>query len=57
VTGEVLFEADRRYEIDNMEGITAHRDPQSGGMIVTMVSDDNFMPNQRTLLLEFVLAS
>jgi hypothetical protein len=57
VEGEVLFEADRRYEIDNMEGITAHRDPQSGEMIVTIVSDDNFMPNQRTLLLEFALAS
>jgi hypothetical protein len=54
--GPVLFEADDRFEIDNMEGIAIHRDPASGETIVTLVSDDNFSPLQRTLLLEFALA-
>ena len=54
--GPVLFEADDRFEIDNMEGIAIHPDPASGETIVTLVSDDNFSPLQRTLLLEFSLA-
>jgi hypothetical protein len=57
VDGTILFEADDRFEIDNMEGIAVHRDPASGETIVTLVSDNNFSPLQRTLLLEFVLAS
>ncbi|NNM74616.1 esterase-like activity of phytase family protein [Enterovirga aerilata] len=54
--GEVVFEADRGYEIDNMEGITAHRDPATGETVVTLISDDNFSFLQRTVLLEFSLA-
>ena len=57
VDGEVIFEADRRHEIDNMEGIATHRDPASGELVVTLVSDDNFNHRlQRNLLLEFTLA-
>lgn len=55
VDGPVIFEADRSYEIDNMEGIVVHWDGATGETIVTLVSDDNFMPFQRTLLLDFVL--
>ena len=57
VDGEVIFEADRHYEIDNMEGIAIHRDPGAGGLVVTLISDDNFSPLQRTLLLEFSLGT
>ncbi len=56
VNGEVIFEADRGYEIDNMEGIVTHRDPGSGETIVTLMSDNNFSFLQRTLLLEFSLS-
>lgn len=53
--GRVIFEADRAYAIDNMEGMALHRDPGTGEQIVTLISDDNFSPVQRTLLLEFRL--
>lgn len=53
--GEVLFEADRRFVIDNMEGLALHADPRTAETVVTLVSDDNFSPIQRTLLLEFTL--
>lgn len=56
VDGPVIFQADRAYSIDNMEGIAVHRDPGTGGGVVTLISDDNFNPAQRTLLLEFTLA-
>jgi hypothetical protein len=37
-----------------MEGLAVH---QSGGdTVLTLVSDDNFSPLQRTLLLQFTLA-
>ena len=52
--GEVLLEVDRRYEIDNMEGIDVHVTPE-GETVLTMVSDDNFSMIQRTLLLQFTL--
>jgi hypothetical protein len=55
VDGPTIFEADRAYAMDNMEGIATHRDPASGARVVTLVSDDNFSPAQRTLLLEFTL--
>jgi hypothetical protein len=55
VDGEVIFEADNAHEIDNMEGIATHRDPGSGELVVTLISDNNFSPLQRTLLLEFKL--
>lgn len=53
--GPVLFEADMGYEIDNFEGIEAHRDA-TGETVLTLVSDDNFSRIQRTLLLQFTLA-
>jgi hypothetical protein len=55
VDGPIIFEADRSHAIDNMEGIAVHRDA-AGTHIVTLISDDNFSPIQRTLLLEFALA-
>lgn len=54
--GEILFEADTSFSIDNMEGLALHRDAGTGETVVTLVSDDNFSPIQRTLLLEFTLA-
>ena len=54
VKGPVLFEADLRHSIDNMEGLSVHRGPD-GETIITMVSDDNFSALQRTLLLQFTL--
>jgi hypothetical protein len=53
--GEVLFEADMAYEIDNMEGLAVHRDA-GGDLVLTLISDDNFNHTlQRNLLLQFVL--
>ena len=54
VDGPSIFEADLGAEIDNMEGIDAHVTPE-GDTVLTMVSDDNFSPIQRTLLLQFTL--
>ena len=54
VDGAVLIEADLGYQLDNMEGIAVHRSP-AGETIITLVSDDNFSPLQRTLLLQFAL--
>jgi hypothetical protein len=54
VAGPVLMEADLGYQIDNMEGLAMHRNAQ-GETILTLVSDDNFSPVQRTLLLQFAL--
>jgi hypothetical protein len=55
VDGPVLFEADLGYEIDNMEGLSVHRNA-GGATVLTLISDDNFLPFQRTLLLQFTLA-
>jgi hypothetical protein len=52
--GTVLIEADNAHQIDNMEAIDAHRNA-AGETIVMIVSDDNFSPLQRTLLLRFAL--
>ena len=54
VDGPVIFEADMGHEIDNMEGLAVHRDA-GGETVVTLISDDNFLGLQRTLLLEFAL--
>jgi hypothetical protein len=53
VDGPVLIEADMGYQIDNMEGLSVHRD--GGAVVLTLVSDDNFSMLQRTLLLQFTL--
>lgn len=52
--GPVIFNADLGNEVDNMEGIDAHVTAE-GDTVLTMVSDDNFSPLQRTLLLQFTL--
>ena len=54
VDGRSMFEADLNYEIDNMEGISVHRNAR-GETIITMISDDNFSFLQRNLLLQFAL--
>jgi hypothetical protein len=41
--------------LDNMEGISVWRDPE-GQIRVTLISDDNFFPLQKTMLAEYVLA-
>jgi len=55
VDGTTLIKADLAEEIDNMEGIAAHRNAR-GETIITLISDDNFSPIERTLLLQFKLA-
>jgi hypothetical protein len=54
IDGPSIFEADLADEVDNMEGIDAHVTPE-GETVLTMVSDDNFSPIQRTMLLQFTL--
>jgi hypothetical protein len=54
IDGPSIFQANLAYEVDNMEGIDAHVSPD-GETMLTMVSDDNFSPIQRTLLLQFAL--
>jgi hypothetical protein len=54
VDGPVIFFADLGQQIDNMEGISVHHAP-SGETVLTLISDDNFSPLQRTLLLQFTL--
>lgn len=56
LVGETLLEADMGYQIDNMEGVAAHRD-ENGTTVLTLISDNNFNPFlQRTVLLQFALA-
>ena len=52
--GPELFAGDMGQQIDNMEGIALHR-AADGAMVLTLVSDDNFSPLQRTILLQFTL--
>lgn len=54
VDGPVLIEVGQSYSIDNMEGISARSDGK-GGAWLYLISDDNFNPVQRTLLLMFHL--
>jgi hypothetical protein len=54
VDGPELIFADMGYEIDNMEGLTVHR-AADGATVLTLISDDNFSPLQRTVLLQFTL--
>jgi hypothetical protein len=55
IIGEVLLDADDSLNIDNMEAIAACRAP-SGETVLTLMSDDNFSPLQRTLIMQFTLA-
>jgi hypothetical protein len=52
--GPVLILADRANQIDNMEALGVHRNA-AGETILTIISDDNFNPLQRTILLRFAL--
>jgi hypothetical protein len=52
--GTQLIFADMAYEIDNMEGLAVHR-TADGALVLTLISDDNFSPLQRTVLLQFAL--
>jgi hypothetical protein len=55
LTGDVVFQGDSGYEIDNMEGIAVHRGAR-GETVVSLISDDNFNHIlQRTVLLQFTL--
>ena len=54
VDGPELIRADLGYQIDNMEGIAVHRN-EAGETIITLVSDDNFSPIQRNILLQFAI--
>lgn len=56
VDGPILLEADLRYQIDNMEGLSITQDPD-GVPRLTIVSDDNHSLLQRNLLIEFRLVS
>lgn len=56
VDGEILFEASFRSQIDNMEGLDVLPEPD-GSVRLIVVSDDNHSILQRTLMLEFRLAS
>jgi hypothetical protein len=53
--GEVTLLQTGFGELDNMEGIAAWRDAE-GRTRVTLVSDDNLFPLQRTMFAEYVLA-
>ena len=50
--GPAIFEAGAGQQIDNMEGLAAHR-RRDGRLVLSLISDDNFSILQRTLLLEF----
>lgn len=52
--GRVLLDADRKRSIDNMEGMSIRKDDK-GDIWVYLISDDNFNPLQRTLLMMFRL--
>ena len=54
--GELLIAATMRYNIDNMEGISAHTN-KAGETIITLISDNNFNRSglQRTVLMQFKL--
>lgn len=52
--GEIIMEATSEMEIDNMEGLAITQNG-NGETILTLISDDNFSRNQRTVLLEFKL--
>ena len=54
LAGEVLAELRPPLVYDNMEGIAARAEP-GGGIRIYLVSDDNFNPLQRSVLISFLL--
>ena len=55
VHAEELARLASPYTVDNLEGLAATKGPR-GETLLWLVSDDNFNPFQRTLLLLFELA-
>jgi len=55
LVGEELLQLQYPLEVDNFEGLAVQEDPIKGTTIY-LVSDDNYYPFQRTLLLQFRLA-
>jgi hypothetical protein len=51
--GEDLLRLDPPLRLDNFEGIAVQED--AAGTLIYLISDDNFQPFQRTLLLQFRL--
>ena len=54
IDGQELIFADMGAQIDNFEGFSVHR-AADGALVLTLISDDNFSPLQRTVLLQFTL--
>lgn len=54
LSGDILMEAHRAAAIDNMEALAVTRDA-AGEILLTVLSDDNFSPLQRTVLLRFAV--
>jgi hypothetical protein len=54
LVGEELIKLEYPLEVDNYEGVAVQEDPRSG-TIIYIVSDDNYHPLERTLLLQFRL--
>jgi hypothetical protein len=52
--GEEIARFERPLAVDNFEGIAVREDPRLG-TLVYLISDDNYSPFQRTLLLQFRL--
>jgi hypothetical protein len=52
--GEELLKLEYPLNVGNFEGVAVQEDP-SNGIIIYIVSDDNYNPFQRTLLLQFRL--
>ena len=53
-TGEATLLETRFGELDNMESLSAWRDA-AGRIRITLLSDDNFFPLQKTMFAEYVL--
>ncbi len=52
--GTIVANAGRPWSVDNMEGLDIRQD-KTGKLVIYIVSDDNFIPLQRTLLMMFEL--
>ncbi|MFQ5829844.1 MAG: esterase-like activity of phytase family protein [Candidatus Methylomirabilia bacterium] len=52
--GEVIAQLELPLAVDNFEGLAVREDPEMGTLLY-LISDDNFSPLQRTLLLQFRL--